>query len=269
MICRMRLYRRASSRYFLARLASKVTILAAVVGLSSTPANAQDDGPPPATGKTYDERVRALEILPEGWSPPPEDPRDIEGVWSPGDLPGKELYSSARVPRPDYTPSEGTTLQCAPVSRLGGSGGGESDLWVGDDKMIVMLSEEGRTFRQIYMDGRGHPVDFVPQPNGHSIGRWEDGTLVIDSVGYANPDGSDAGKHTLERITKTQLSIQWALLHEVDITQNGVTTHRTYVEYWRPDYEVYENICEETFGRFLVIDGQIVTPNLDPREGVE
>lgn len=40
------------------------------------------------------------------------------------------------------------------------------------------------TFRTVYMDGRSHPVEFEPTNYGHSIGWWEDNTLVIDSVGF-------------------------------------------------------------------------------------
>lgn len=38
--------------------------------------------------------------------------------------------------------------------------------------------------RHIYMDGRPHPADPDPTFNGHSIGHWEGGTLVVDTVGF-------------------------------------------------------------------------------------
>ncbi len=40
------------------------------------------------------------------------------------------------------------------------------------------------TFRTVYLDGRPHPEDLQPSNYGHSIGRWEGDTLVIDTVGY-------------------------------------------------------------------------------------
>jgi hypothetical protein len=40
------------------------------------------------------------------------------------------------------------------------------------------------TFRTIYMDGREHPKDLQPSYYGHSIGKWEGDTLVVDSVGF-------------------------------------------------------------------------------------
>jgi hypothetical protein len=41
------------------------------------------------------------------------------------------------------------------------------------------------TFRQIFTDGRGHPPkdQLFPSITGHSIGRWDGETLVVDTVG--------------------------------------------------------------------------------------
>jgi hypothetical protein len=38
--------------------------------------------------------------------------------------------------------------------------------------------------RVIYMDGRKHPEDPIPTWNGHSIGRFEGDTLIVDAVGF-------------------------------------------------------------------------------------
>ena len=35
------------------------------------------------------------------------------------------------------------------------------------------------------MDMKEHPDHIVPTRAGHSIGRWEDGALVVDTVGFA------------------------------------------------------------------------------------
>ncbi len=42
--------------------------------------------------------------------------------------------------------------------------------------------------RHIYTDGRAHvnPDTFDPVSNGHSIGHWEDQTLVVDTVGFSD-----------------------------------------------------------------------------------
>jgi hypothetical protein len=50
---------------------------------------------------------------------------------------------------------------------------------------IVMLNEWVAVPRRIYTDGRVHPPaeDHHPSWEGHSIGRWEGDTLVVDTVG--------------------------------------------------------------------------------------
>jgi hypothetical protein len=40
------------------------------------------------------------------------------------------------------------------------------------------------SWRVIYMDGRKPPQNFKPGWYGHSVGHWEDDTLVIQSTGY-------------------------------------------------------------------------------------
>jgi hypothetical protein len=48
---------------------------------------------------------------------------------------------------------------------------------------VTILNEfDGNRQRRIYTDGRGHPVDPDPTFDGHSIGRWEGDTLVVDTV---------------------------------------------------------------------------------------
>ena len=48
---------------------------------------------------------------------------------------------------------------------------------------ITTHHEAWMQWRVIYMDGRPHPGDLDPTFNGHSIGRWDGDTLVVDTVG--------------------------------------------------------------------------------------
>jgi len=52
--------------------------------------------------------------------------------------------------------------------------------FVHTDDLLVMLFEGPPGFRQVFLDGRAHPE--VPNPSwlGHSIGRWEGDTLVVE-----------------------------------------------------------------------------------------
>ena len=52
---------------------------------------------------------------------------------------------------------------------------------------VLLAAESGRA-RFIYTDGRTHPdtkgPGYVPSGFGHSVGRWEGDTLVVDTVGF-------------------------------------------------------------------------------------
>ena len=50
--------------------------------------------------------------------------------------------------------------------------------------LLVVLFEDAGGFRQVFLDGRGHPADPDPSWVGHSIGKWEGETLVVDTIGY-------------------------------------------------------------------------------------
>jgi len=78
-------------------------------------------------------------------------------------------------------------------------------------KLIAFLFEYQTIYRMIYMDGRPHPPDIMEYPEfmGHSIGRWEGDTLVIDTIGINERSWLDtaghehSGKlHLTERIRK-------------------------------------------------------------------
>lgn len=53
--------------------------------------------------------------------------------------------------------------------------------------LLVLLFEDTPGFRQIFLDGRAHPANFDPSWMGHSTGKWEGDTLVVDTVGVQRP----------------------------------------------------------------------------------
>lgn len=63
------------------------------------------------------------------------------------------------------------------------------------ERQMNMITETGN-FRRIFLDGRAHPTDRPPTSSGHSVGRWEGETLVIETTGLA------------ERLQSRQLSAQ-------------------------------------------------------------
>jgi hypothetical protein len=113
--------------------------------------------------------------------------------------------------------------------------------------------------RTVYMDGRGHPENGERSLQGHSIGRWEDETLVVDTVDLAdnamgNTFGlpSGAQKHVVERFSLSEDGTQLIygfVLEDPEYLAASVT--RTYAWDYRPDLERGDSECDlETAGRF-------------------
>jgi hypothetical protein len=53
-----------------------------------------------------------------------------------------------------------------------------------EDRIRVLYGSMGIE-RTIHLDMEEHPADIEPSVAGHSIGRWEDDVLIVDTVGFA------------------------------------------------------------------------------------
>jgi len=120
---------------------------------------------------------------------------------------------------------------------------------------IYVLHETGDAgaHRVVYMDGRKHPDDLIPSWWGHSIGRWEGDTLVIDTIGYNDKFWLDARGtphteklHTIERWTRTNYG---TLVNEFTFDDPGTLSKPVQLKFtaklMRPDLDLMEYICQE------------------------
>lgn len=118
-------------------------------------------------------------------------------------------------------------------------------------ELLVLLFEGDPGVRQIFLDGRRHPdlESYDPTWMGHSIGRWEGDTLVVDTVGFndrgwiGNYPRTEA-LHTTERYTRTDYG---SLEVEFTVEDPGVFT-APWVQNmtWdlAPQEELFETVCE-------------------------
>jgi len=120
---------------------------------------------------------------------------------------------------------------------------------------IYLLHETGDAgaHRVVYMDGRKHPDDLLPTWWGHSIGRWEGDTLVIDTIGYNDKFWLDARGtphteqlHTIERWTRINYG---TLVLDFTLDDPGALSKPVQLKFTarliRPGLELMEYICAE------------------------
>jgi len=124
-----------------------------------------------------------------------------------------------------------------------------------EQKRIIMIFE-GAThiWREIYMDGRPHPQgdDLNPTYLGHSVGRWEGDTLVVDVVGFNEATWMDYFGHPhtdmLHVIEKFSRPNKNTLNYEATFDDPGAYTRPFTVRWninWNPTGELTEYICQE------------------------
>ncbi len=120
--------------------------------------------------------------------------------------------------------------------------------------LVVLLYETSTnsTFRQVFLDGRPLPKDPQPSWLGYSVGRWEGGTVVVDTLGFNGRSWVDTAKghpqtesaHVTERFTRRDVGRL-----EIDIT---IDDPGAYEKPWRakvpfhllPDTDLIETFCE-------------------------
>ncbi len=108
------------------------------------------------------------------------------------------------------------------------------------------------SYRQIFMDGRKHPADPDPTWYGHSIGKYEGDTLVVDTVGYNDKFWFDfAGNphteqlHTIERLTRKDLGTLEIQTQIIDPGAYSKPFTVTFTASLRPKEDLMEYICQE------------------------
>src|SRR5918993_500593 len=115
----------------------------------------------------------------------------------------------------------------------------------GKDEVVMRFDNSGDlVVRRIRMNA-AHPANVKPSRHGHSVGRWEGDTLVIETIGYEpDPSGlgmntpSSARKRTVERLTLTEARTR--LRYEITVEDPVyLTKPATLAQQWdhRPDLD--------------------------------
>ena len=116
-------------------------------------------------------------------------------------------------------------------------------------ELLLILSEGIPGFRQIFLDGRDHPASANPSWMGHSLGRWEGDTLVVDTVGFNSRGWTQTYPRTeMLRTEERYTRVDYGHL-EVRVTFDDP---EVFVEPWvwnmtwnyAPQEELLEFVCE-------------------------
>jgi hypothetical protein len=188
----------------------------------------------------------------------PDGKPDLSGVWDPGlsftnlgQVPlqpwAQDLYKQRR----DNLSKDDPEGHCLPagVPRISPF----PQKFVQTPTLIVVLDEGNvHSYRQFFLDGRGHPKDMDPLWMGDSVAKWDGDTLVVDTIGlndktWLNGQGLPHSDelHVIERYRRPDLGHL-----EVEITLEDPkaftkphTFKRTYtlLQQW----EIHEYVCNE------------------------
>jgi hypothetical protein len=138
---------------------------------------------------------------PSGPTPRTADGKpDLSGVWwattttDPGKsefLPAAELIATKRS---EMNLRDGPQAKCLP-SAVTRASYPLYEFVQSKAFLVIILDDDSPGFHQVYLDGRDHPKDPNPSWYGHSIGRWDGDTLVVDRVGFDERAWLDQAGH--------------------------------------------------------------------------
>jgi len=113
----------------------------------------------------------------------------------------------------------------------------------------------GRNPRQIYTDGRPHPPNLQPTWMGHSIGKWDGDTFVIDTIDISDINWLDRMGHPhsdklhlierFRRVDDKTMLLNITIDDPIAYTKTWEATQRTFR--LRPNARAGEAICEDMF----------------------
>ena len=120
---------------------------------------------------------------------------------------------------------------------------------INGDEVVLQFDNTGDKSTRVVHMGAAHPANLQPSLDGHSIGRWEGQTLVIDTIGFeADSSGlglnvpASARKHLVERLTLTDDRTR--LRYEVTVEDPNLLARPatlTQQRDQRPDLEFAQN----------------------------
>jgi hypothetical protein len=127
---------------------------------------------------------------------------------------------------------------------------------------VTIIAEALMQVRHIYTDGRPLPEDPDPAYNGHSVGRWEKGALVVETIGLntATQISQDVEHGPNLKIVERF----WLSDPDTMVIDRTVTDPDALAESWKSrltvkrhrEYTITEYICQQNNRNFVTPDGK-------------
>jgi hypothetical protein len=141
-------------------------------------------------------------------------------------------------------------------------------------RVTVVKENFSQTWR-VWTDGRSHPSEFEIGFLGHSVGKWEGDTLVVDIVGLRDDTLLDTGR-TMPHSTKLHIVQRWRKIDPETLELRMVAddpeafagkVESTTIMRQKNDLEILELFCEAP-GFDISADGEFsALPNFgDPKD---
>ncbi|WP_375394405.1 hypothetical protein [uncultured Sphingomonas sp.] len=198
---------------------------------------------------------------------------DLSGIWTPGPI---DKFEAGSTTAPPWKPE--IARQVEALKKLEAEGRPQNiyidclpeglpssvtqtlnsvEFLVTPGRVTILGEFDGNRLRRIWTDGRGHPADPDPTFSGHSIGRWEGNTLVVDTIGFLPevwiPMGqgvgipNDGDMHVTERITLIDAR---TLRDDIVVTAPKVLAapwqaSRTFTRHRERNYDFVESSCRQ------------------------
>lgn len=243
--------------------------------------------PTPGTPRTRDGKANLSAPAPRASNGKP----DLSGVWQVEPVPGEVEGLIGRIPafaivpgddprnfskyffdiladfKPDQEPMKpaaaesfrkrsqnivNTEAYCLPIGIPRGELFSVPFKIIQNPGVIVMIYEASGMHRQVYTDGRKLPADMQPAWLGYSAGKWEAGTLVVETAGFNDKTTLDSSGHPRSESTRmTERFRRRDFGHmegqiTIDDPQNYTRPFTIHFN-WRliPDTDVLEAVCAE------------------------
>ncbi|WP_022681549.1 hypothetical protein [Sphingobium bisphenolivorans] len=198
---------------------------------------------------------------------------DLSGVWSPGPL---DRFPPGSKTAPPWKPEQ--AAQIAALQKQEDDGNPHNiyvnclpeglpssvtqtlnsvEFLVTPGRVTVLGEFDGNRLRRIWTDGRQHPADPDPTFSGHSIGRWEKGVLIVDTVGFLPqvfiPMGQGVGlpnngdMRVEERIYLTgpdRLQVD-LIVHAPRVLTGPWHASRTFTRHREQKFDLVESSCRQ------------------------